>query len=68
MTVKGTNKEAERKLAEFQHTVDKGIPINDSKITLKDYLATWLRDVVALRDKPRTIEGYTTIVNRHFQT
>ena len=41
------------------------MPINDSRVTVADYLAIWLRDVVAVRNRPRTAESYATIVNNH---
>ena len=36
-----------------------------SNTTVKDYLTTWLRDVVTVRNRPRTLESYGVIVNRH---
>src|ERR687895_2176830 len=65
VSVKGPKKAAERKLAELLLQLDTGIPVDMSKCTVQGYLITWLRDVVAVRNRPRTIEGYTTIVHKH---
>lgn len=65
VTVKGNKKEAERKLAELVHQADSGIPPDTTRVKVKDYLTAWLRDVVAVRNRPRTAEAYTTIVRNH---
>jgi len=65
LSVKGTKKQAEQKLTELLRQADSGIPIDVSKCTVQEYLDTWLRDVVAVRNRPRTVEGYTTIVHNH---
>ena len=65
VSVKGTKKDAERKLAELLHQVDRGIPVDTRRVTLADYLTTWLRDVVSVRNRPRTVDSYTTIVHKH---
>lgn len=64
-TVKGSKREAEKRLADLQHQLNNGLPVDTSKITLREYLGSWLSDVVALRNRPRTLEGYRTIVDRH---
>lgn len=65
LTVRGTKKEAEAKLSGLLHNLDTGLPIENSKVTVKGYLESWLIYVVALRNSQRTLDGYTTIVNRH---
>jgi integrase len=65
VSVKGTRKDAERRLTELLGRVDTGIPIDNSKLTLSQYLDTWLRDVVAVRVRPRTADSYGVIVRRH---
>ena len=44
ITVKGTKKEAEKKLAELLHQLDTGTFMKPGKLTLADYLEIWLRD------------------------
>ena len=65
VTVKGTRKQAEAKQAELLHQIDRGIAVDTGKLRLAEYLETWLRDVVAIRNRPRTVESYAVIVNNH---
>ena len=64
-TVKGTKRDAERRLAELIHQTDKGMRPDTGKATVEEYLNTWLRDVVTPRREPRTTEGYGIIINCH---
>jgi integrase len=65
VSVKGTKKDAEKKLAELLHQMDLGIPIETRRCTVREYLERWLTDVVAVRNRPRTVEAYDTITRRH---
>ena len=65
LTITGPKKLAEQKLTELLRQLDTGISVDLSKATVQEYLETWLRDVVAVRNRPRTIAGYTTIVHNH---
>lgn len=65
IAVQGTKKDAERKLAELVHMHDKGLPLDSSKLTVAVYLASWLRDVVSVRNRPKTQEGYRYLVDKH---
>jgi integrase len=65
LTVRGTKKKADKRLRELLHQLDTGLPIDNSKVTVKEYLGRWLSDVVALRNRQRTLDGYSTIVHRH---
>jgi integrase len=38
LTVLGTKKDAEKKLAELQHQIDTGTFVNPAKLTLADFL------------------------------
>ena len=58
VTVRGTKREAEKRLAELVHQVGSGLPVDKGKLRLGEYLETWLRDVVAVRNRPRTAESY----------
>ena len=64
ISVKGTKKDAERRLTELLGQVDTGVPIDNSRLGLGEYLETWLRDVVAARTRPRTADSYAAIVKR----
>jgi len=65
VSVKGTKKDAEKRLAELLNQVDKGTLTRPSKTTLSEYLETWLRECVWAELAPKTAEGYELIVRRH---
>ena len=64
-SIKGTKKEAEKKLAELLHQLDKGIFIKPDKITVAEFLERWLKDSVSMNVAPRTSEGYEHMVRQH---
>jgi integrase len=65
-TIHGTKGEATARLRELRTTiVDKGNSVTHGKLRVGDYLQNWLKDVVSIRNRPRTIEGYTLIVQKH---
>jgi integrase len=65
ISVKGTKKDAEKRLSELLSQVDNGIFIKPAKTTLADYLERWLKDYVWPNLTPRTAEGYEYIIRRH---
>lgn len=65
ISVKGTKKNAEKKLAELLHQLDTGMFMKPGKTTVADYLQKWLTDYVWPNLAPRTAEGYEHIVRRH---
>ena len=65
ITVKGTKKEAEKRLAESLNQLDKGVFTKPGKTTLADYLKQWLKDCCWANLAPRTAEGYESIVHCH---
>lgn len=65
ISVKGTKKDAEKRLSELLNQLDNGIYIKPGKTTLGEYLERWLRDYVQPNLSPRTVEGYTTIIRQH---
>ncbi len=65
MTVRGTKKDAEKRLAELQHQMDTGAFVKPSKLTVRDFLQQWLRDYVSTNVRAATGEGYRIIVERH---
>jgi len=64
-TVRGSRKDAERKLTELLHQVDTGKLIRPGKIHLKEYLEKWLSDYVWPNLAPRAAEGYEHICRHH---
>lgn len=63
ITVKGSKKDTEKKLAEILHQRDTGIYIRPRKQTLGEYLPEWLKNVKGTLS-PRTVEGYEQIIRR----
>ena len=64
LSVKGTKKEAEKKLSELLTQIDTGTFMKPGKVTLADYLEQWIKDC-SPNLSPRTAEGYQYIVRRH---
>lgn len=64
-TVKGTKREAEKRMAELIHQHDSGILNKPGKGTVAEYLTNWLRDFITPNLSPRTSEGYEVIIRRH---
>jgi integrase len=65
VSVKGTKKDAEKRLSEMLHQIDTGSFMKPGKTTLRDYLERWLRDYACPNLAPRTVEGYETIIRCH---
>ncbi len=65
VSVKGTKKEAEKKLSELLHQLDIGTFIKPNKITLAEFMERWLKDYAWPGLAPRTAEGYEHIIRRH---
>ena len=65
VSVKGTKKEAEKRLAELLHQLDNGTFMKPGKTTLGEFLERWLMDYVWPNLAPRTAEGYETIIRQH---
>jgi integrase len=65
VSIKGTKKDAEKRLSEILSQVDNGIFIKPAKTTLADFLERWLKDYVCSNLAPRTAEGYEYIIRRH---
>ncbi len=57
-TVKGTKKDAEKKLSELLHQLDNGVFMKPGKATLAEYLDKWLVDYAKPKLSPRGYERY----------
>jgi len=64
-SIKGTKRDAEKRLAELLTQADKGRLPSPSKVTLAGHLDRWLTDYVKPSLAPRTAEGYQYIVLRY---
>ena len=65
VTVRGTRKDAERRLAELLHRLDTGAFVKPSKTTVSDYLRRWLEEYVRPNLSPRGFERYESIARVH---
>ena len=65
VSVKGTKKDAEHKLAEMLHQIDTGGFVKPGKVTVAEFLERWLDEYVRPNLAPRTTEGYEHIIRRH---
>ena len=64
-TIKGTKRDALKRLAELQVQIDQGGFQKPSRMNLGDFLQQWLHDYAATNVRPRTLEGYQGIVHAH---
>lgn len=65
MSVKGTRRDAERRLAELLHQLDTGAFVPPSKLTLGAYLERWLQDYASISVRSTTAKRYQGIVRAH---
>jgi integrase len=65
VSVKGTKKEAEKRLSELLNQLDMGTFIKPGKTTLAEYLERWLKDYAKPNLSPRGFERYTSIISKH---
>jgi len=65
VNVKGTKGVAQQKLRELLSSLDKGIPLDNSKATVREFLERWMRDYVCTNTAPSTADGYGFIVRCH---
>jgi integrase len=64
VTVRGSQKDAERELRRLLRTVDTGEHVDPSRLTVREWLQTWL-ETVGHEVAPRSYERYAVIVTRH---
>jgi len=65
VSVKGTKKEAEKRLADLLHQLDTGTFMQPSKTTFAEYLTKWLADYAKPNVAPRSFERYTGVIQQH---
>ena len=64
-TVKGSKKDAEKRLSELLHQLDTGTYMQPDRTTVAEYLIRWLNEYVYPNLSPRTTEGYEHIIKRY---
>lgn len=60
-----TKRDAEAEQRRILHTLDTGGYLEPSRLTVAEYLESWLREYAALHLKPYTLERYECIVRKH---
>src|SRR3954471_20795763 len=63
-TVRGTRKDADKELRRLLRTLDTGEHVDPTRMTVRQWLATWLA-TVQQEVAPRSHERYASIVNHH---
>ncbi len=64
-TVRGKKADANRRLTELLANLDKGIYTPPGKLTVGEHLQNWLSGYVRTNCSPRTLDGYTAIIENH---
>ena len=64
-SVKGTKKVAQQRMHELLHTLEQGVYVRPSRLTVAQFLGEWLQDYVELNCSPRTKASYEMIIRRH---
>ena len=64
-TVKGTKRDAQRRLREILLSLEQGSYVKPNKITLGEWLTQWLKDYASMNTTDRTQESYSYIVEGH---
>ena len=65
VSVKGTKKEAEKRLSEILHQLDTGTFMLPGRTTMAEYLEKWLSDYAKPNLSPRGFERYESICRVH---
>ena len=67
VAIRGTKRDAEKRLTEIQAQLDRGISIDTSKETVSQFIVRWLKDQVASTTRPRTLEYYEMVARVHIE-
>ena len=65
ISLKGTKKEAEKRLTEILHQLDTGTFMKPNKVTVGAYLEQWLMDYCKANLAPHTAQIYEFFVHQH---
>ena len=64
-TVKGTKKEAEHIMYEMIAQIDKGCYVANQKVTVSEWIETWLEVYIKPNVSPTTLSGYEGMIDRY---
>ena len=65
LTVRGSKASAERELRAVLTRIEGGAYVKPTRMTVGEYLESWLRDYVSTNTAPNTADGYSDIVRAH---
>jgi len=65
-TVKGTKKEARKRMHELAYQVENGTYVEPSELTMKEFMLKWYEDYCKNNLAPSTQEYYEMIINSHY--
>ncbi|MBN6057924.1 site-specific integrase [Nonomuraea sp. RK-328] len=60
-----TQEDARKKLTELLRQADEGIPVSLENWTVADFLTYWLKHIVSEERRPKTYQGYESVVRLH---
>ncbi|MCZ7415300.1 tyrosine-type recombinase/integrase [Streptomyces sp. WMMC897] len=60
-----TRDEVRAKVTELQSQEAKGVPVPDTNVRMEEYLVYWLARVVRVNRRPKTYQGYESVVRVH---
>lgn len=60
-----TREEVHRKSQELLRARQSATPVPDERLTVADYLTGWLAEVVKIQRRPKTYQGYESVVRLH---
>ncbi|MFF4652993.1 tyrosine recombinase XerC [Streptomyces sp. NPDC001380] len=60
-----TREEAHQKITNLQAQDNQGVPTPDTNVTVEEYLAYWLAAIVKAQRRPKTYQGYESVVRVH---
>ena len=67
VNVKGKKAEADRQLRELLAALDKGIPVDTSRLTVAQFLDRWYESYVVPHTRLKTIQSYESIIRVHLK-
>ena len=66
-SVEGTKKDADRAMHEYIRELEKGYYVTDSKITISEWIDTWLEVYITPNVSPTTLSRYQGMIKRYIK-
>ena len=61
-TVRGAKKQAQARMTQIEHALNQGKHFEPTSLTVSEYMDMWMRDYAEISVRPRTLQGYMSIV------